>query len=142
METLATDLLPARTAAVAAAVGLLAIASFQAALVLGAPLGRAAWGGTHVRLPTGLRVASAVAVGVWVLATLIVLGRAGFRVSPLPSGVVRQGTWILVGMLLLGALMNFVSRSRWERFLWGPVALILAGLCLVVARGGGVSAGP
>jgi hypothetical protein len=81
-----------------------------------------------------------VAVGVWVLATLIVLGRAGFRVSPLPSGVVRWGTWVLVGLLLLGALMNFVSPSRWERFLWGPVALVLAGLCLVVARGGGVAA--
>ena len=125
-----------------AAVGLLAIACFQAALVLGAPLGRAAWGGTHVRLPPRLRVASAVAVGVWVLATLIVLGRAGFGVTPLPSGVVRWGTWVLVGMLLLGALMNFISPSRWERFLWGPLALILAGLCLVVARAGGVAAGP
>jgi hypothetical protein len=30
--------------------------------------------------------------------------------------------------------MNFASRSPWERFLWGPVALILAALCLVVAR--------
>jgi hypothetical protein len=34
------------------------------------------------------------------------------------------------------ALMNFASPSSWERFLWGPVALILTGLCLVVARSG------
>ena len=51
------------TLAVAAAAGFLAIAAFQAALALGAPLGRAAWGGIHARLPVKLRIASAFAVG-------------------------------------------------------------------------------
>jgi hypothetical protein len=51
MSTLTTDLFPARTAAIAAAVGFLTIAAFQLALALGAPLGRAAWGGTHLQLP-------------------------------------------------------------------------------------------
>lgn len=110
---------PRRRAAVAAAVGFYAIASFQVALALGAPLGRAAWGGTHVQLPMGLRIASAFAAGVWVLAGLIVLGRAGFRVSRLPPALVRWGTWTLVGVSLLGALLNFASPSGWERFLWG-----------------------
>ena len=141
MSTLTTDLLPARTAAVAAAVGFLTIAAFQAALALGAPLGRAAWGGTHTQLPTGLRVASAFAFGVWALAALIVLGRAGFQVSALPSDLLRWGTWILVGVLALGAVLNFASPSSWERFLWGPVALILAGLCLLVARSAATPAG-
>ena len=120
----------------AAAIGFLAIAAFQVALALGAPLGRAAWGGSHVRLPMGLRLASAFAVVFWVLAALVVLGRVEFDVSPFPSTFARWGTWILVGLLPLGAVMNFASRSRWERFLWGPVALILAGLCLVVALTG------
>lgn len=125
-----------RRAAVAAATGFLSIAAFQVALAAGAPLGHAAWGGTYERLPIGLRMASAVAAGVWVFAALIVLGRARFRVSPLPAGFVRRGTWILVGVSVLGALMNLASPSIWERFLWGPVALILAALCLVVARTG------
>ncbi|HEY9376126.1 MAG TPA: hypothetical protein VIQ02_03420 [Jiangellaceae bacterium] len=133
MSTLTTDLLPARTAGIAAAVGFLTIAAFQAVLALGAPLGRAAWGGTHAQLPTALRVASAVAFGFWALAALIVLGRAGVHISPLPSTVLRWGTWILVGMLAIGALLNFASPSSWERFLWGPIALILAGLCLLLA---------
>ena len=131
-----TSLQPWRVAAVAAAIGFLAIAAFQVALALGAPLGRAAWGGSHVRLPMGLRLASAFAVVFWTVAALVVLGRAGFQVSPFSSTFARWGTWILVGLLPLGAVMNFASRSRWERFLWGPVALILAGLCLVVAVGG------
>lgn len=134
MNPLMSGVQPARTAAIAASVGFLALAGFQLALALGAPLGRAAWGGTHTQLPTGLRIASAFAVGVWVLAALIVLGRAGFSVSPIPSAFARWGTWILVGLLPLGALMNLASSSSWERFLWAPVALILAVLCFVVAR--------
>lgn len=125
---------PVATVAVLAAIGFLGIAAFQLVLALGAPLGRAAWGGGHVRLPVKLRIGSAIAVGVWVLAALIVLRRGGYSISPLPSSFVRSGTWILVGLLPLGAVMNLASQSKWERFLWGPVALILAGLCLVLAR--------
>ena len=69
---------PVRIAAVAAAVGFLIHAAFQAALALGAPLGSASWGGTYeAQLPMGLRIASGVAVGVFMLAALIVLGRGG-----------------------------------------------------------------
>jgi hypothetical protein len=124
------------TLAVAAAAGFLTIAAFQTALALGAPLGRAAWGGIHARLPFKLRIASALAVGVWVLAALIILGRAGSLVSPFPPAFALWGTWILFGVNLLATLMNFASRSSWERFLWAPVALILAVLCLAVALSG------
>jgi hypothetical protein len=123
----------ARTAAVLAAAGFLTIAGFQVALALGAPLGHAAWGGRQRHLSTRLRIGSAVAVVIWILAALIVLGRAGFQVSPLPHAVERWGTWILVALLPVGALMNVASSSRWERYLWGPLALILAALTLVVA---------
>jgi hypothetical protein len=122
-----------RTAAILAAAGFLVIAVFQAALALGAPLGHAAWGGRQARLSTRLRIGSAVAVVFWILAALIVLGRAGFAVSPFPDVVERWGTWVLVGLLPIGGLMNIGSSSRWERYLWGPLALILAVLTLVVA---------
>ena len=127
---------PRRRAAVAAAVGFTALAAFQLALALGAPLGSAAWGGTYDQLPAGLRIASAFAVAVWVLAALIVLRRVGLSILLLPPAIARWGSWVLVGLLPLGALMNFASPSNWERFGWGPVALILAVLCLMVARGG------
>jgi hypothetical protein len=83
---------PVRIAAVAAAVGFLLQATFQAALALGAPLGSASWGGAYEgQLPMGLRIASGVAVGVYVLFALIVLGRGGFRGVLLPYGVLRWG---------------------------------------------------
>ncbi|HWL91123.1 MAG TPA: hypothetical protein VNP90_07130 [Actinomycetota bacterium] len=123
-----------RAAAVAAAIGFLVIAVFQAALAFGAPLGRAAWGGGQTHLPNRLRIASGVAVVFWLLAALVVLARAGFDVSPVPDAVARWGTWFLVVLLPIGALMNVASSSPWERFLWGPLALMLAVLCFVLAR--------
>jgi hypothetical protein len=126
----------ARTAAIVAALGFFVIAAFQAALAMGAPLGHAAWGGKQPRLPVRLRVGSTVAVVIWILAALIVLGRAGFEISPFPDAIERWGAWILVGLLPVGALMNVASSSRWERYLWGPLALILGLLTLVVALNG------
>jgi hypothetical protein len=125
-----------RTAGIVAAVGFTGIAAFQAAIAAGAPLGRAAWGGTYVRLPQRFRAASAVAVVVWILAALVVLARAGFDASPVPFGVSRWATWVLVVILPIGALMNAVSRSPWERFVWAPVALVLSALCLSLALEG------
>jgi hypothetical protein len=120
--------------AVAAAAGFLVQAAFQAAIALGAPLGSASWGGAYEgQLPMGLRIASGVAVGFYVLATLIVVGRGGFRGVPLTQGFLRWGTWVLVGLMFLGALPNFASSSGWERLGWGPLSLILAVLCLFVA---------
>jgi hypothetical protein len=115
------------------AAGFVLVASFQAALALGAPWGRAAWGGAHRRLPGGLRIASAVAVVLWLVAALVVLARAGYGWSPIPLSVARWGTWLLFGLLVVGTLMNLASRSRPERLIQTPVAAVLAILCLVVA---------
>jgi hypothetical protein len=125
------------TATALAAAGLIGIALFQLALASGAPLGRAAWGGTHAgTLPRNLRIASAVAVLVWLSATLVVLRRGGLGPLAVPYPLAYWGTWILCGLLLLGALMNVASSSPWERYFWGPYALVLAGLCFLAGRGG------
>jgi hypothetical protein len=124
-----------KPAAVVAAIGFLVIAAFQAALALGAPLGRAAWGGTRTHLPPGLRVASGIAVVFWSLAEAVVLARADVAATFVPDVVARWGTWILVGVLPVGAVMNAASSSPWERYLWAPLALGLAVLCFFVARG-------
>jgi hypothetical protein len=121
------------TAAIAAAVGFLVIAAFQAALALGAPLGRAAWGGASATLPSRLRRASAASVVIWLVAAVVILGRVGIEIVHLPTSVTFVGAWVLVVLSALGAIVNFASSSRWERFGWGPLALVLAFLSLVVA---------
>ena len=121
-------------AAAAAAAGFIGLAGFELALALGAPLGRAAMGGTHTYLPAGLRIVSGIATLLWPLAALVVLRRGGYRVPLISARVSRTGTWVLVGLLSLGVLMNLASSSDWERFLQAPIAAVLAALCLVVAR--------
>jgi hypothetical protein len=123
-----------RWAAVLAAIGFAGIALFQAALAAGAPWGHAAWGGADAELTTTQRLASGVAVFVWSAAALIVLGRAGFWGGGRPGRFFRWATWFLVGLLGVGTVLNFASQSRWENFIFGPLALLLTILCTVVAR--------
>ena len=123
-------------AGIVAATGFVCMAGFQIALALGAPLGRAAWGGQSTELQPGLRIASVGSAALDVVAALIILGRVGSRFSPLPPTFCRRGTWVLVGILTLGTLMNLASPSAWERFLQAPIAMVMAVLCFVVARGG------
>jgi hypothetical protein len=125
---------PVRVSATLAAAGFIAVAGLQLALALGAPLGRVAWGGSQADLSSGLRIASAFAATVLVLAALVVLARASFDFSPVPFEVSRWATWVLVAGLALSALGNFASRSPWERFLMGPIATAQALLCLIIAR--------
>ena len=123
--------------AVVLAAGLSIVAAFQAALTLGAPFGAAAMGGTNPgSLPYGLRSVTGIATLVWLLAALVVLARGGRALVAVPPAVARAGTWVLVGLLGLGTLMNFASSSPWERFGWGPFTLTMFGLCLALARSG------
>jgi hypothetical protein len=125
----------ARKAAITATVGFAGLAVFQLLLAAGAPFGEAAWGGTtEGQLSTGLRVGSAISIVVYAVAAAVILRRTGFRVRGQSRAVARTGSWVLVVLLTLGTLANFLSQSPWERFLLGPVTLVLAGLCLVVAH--------
>jgi hypothetical protein len=128
-----------RTAAVVATVGFAGIAAFEVALALGAPLGHAAYGGSTAQLTAGERVVSVMAVVVWLTAAVVVLGRSGFLAVPAHAELFRRATWALVAVTAVAALPNLVSQSPWERLVFGPTALVLAVLCLVVARS---SAGP
>jgi hypothetical protein len=141
MSTLTTDLLPARRPRSpprsASSPSLPSSSRWPSAPPSAVPPGAA----PTYSSPTGLRVASAFAFVFWALAALIILGRAGIQPSPLPTALLRWGTRILIGVLALGAGLNFASPSDWERYLWGPAALILAGLCLLVARSGATPSG-
>jgi hypothetical protein len=123
-----------RGAAVLAAIGFAGIALFQLALVAGAPWGHAAWGGESAHLSTGQRLGSTVSALLWTLAALLVLACAGVLGVDGRAKLFRRGTWFVVVLLALSAVVNFASPSRWENVVFGPLALVLAALCSVVAR--------
>jgi hypothetical protein len=112
------------------------LAGFELALALGAPLGRAAMGGTHTYLSAGLRTASGALTVIWALAALLILRRGGYRVPVFSARVARAGTWVLAVLLTLSMLMNLASSSGWERYLQAPIAAVMAALCFRVARSG------
>ena len=122
-----------RRSARAAAIGFAALAVFEVALAAGAPLGEAAWGGSDAHLTTGQRVASAATAAFWLTAIAVVRGRD----AGLAARRYRWGTWGLVALLGVSALVNVASQSAWENYLLAPVALVLAGLCGVVAVNAG-----
>jgi hypothetical protein len=123
--------------AIVLASGLLIVVAFQVALTLGAPFGEAAMGGTNPgSLPDSVRLVTGFAALISFLAALVVLARGDRALIAVPPAVARVGTWVLLGLLGLGALMNFASSSPWERWGWGPLTLVMFGLCLVLAKSG------
>jgi hypothetical protein len=117
-------------AAQVATIGFAGMIVFQVALAAGARLGDAAWGGAHAQLTTGQRFGSAVSVLFYVAAMITVRRRAAGRAELR----YRWGTWGLAVIFAVAALMNLASESRWENYLMAPVALVLATLCVIVAR--------
>lgn len=106
---------------------------FQLALALGAPWGRMAWGGQHPdKLPAGYRVGSVVGIIVYAAFAVLALDRAGV-IDVVPDPVSQIGMWIVFGVLVLGTLMNLISRSKPERYAMTPVALALAILAGIIA---------
>ena len=92
-----------------------------------------AWGGRQKELTPGLRVASMAAILVFSVFIYIVRYRAGLVGSvPTPTSI-GVLAWIVTGFMALNTLGNFASLSRTERWLFGPVTLMITATCLVVA---------
>jgi hypothetical protein len=116
--------------------GLLAfvVVLFQLALAAGAPWGALAMGGAFPgRLPAAMRIAAVAQALLLLLLAAIVAARAGL-VLPRWRVASRKLIWGVAAFLLLGALLNAITPSPWERLLWLPVVLLQLGCAVVVAR--------
>lgn len=124
----------AQYAALGACALLAVLAVFQIALIFGAPLGHMAWGGQHRVLPKGLRTGSAFSILIYVLFGLVLLERAGMA-GFFGREEAHFGAWAIAVYGLVGAGLNAISRSRPEKLVMTPLALLLAGLSAFVAMG-------
>ncbi len=125
----------------AALIGL--AAAYQAALVLGLPLGEATMGGRAATVDGVLtgpyRLMAAASGVILTVAALVVLARAGVVDLGLPDPVVAVAIWVVVAFALLNTLTNLSGRHPLER--WGMSALTLsiaalAGCIALAARPG------
>lgn len=111
------------------------LAVFQVALVARAPPGRFAWGGQHDVLPQKLRVGSVVSILLYVLFGYTALAKAGLVPVLVSEPFTEIFMWVLTAYFILGVAMNAISRSKPERFVMTPVALVLAILFLLLSLG-------
>jgi hypothetical protein len=108
---------------------LAALGAFQILLIAGQPLGRFAWGGQHDVLPTNLRIGSIFSIMLYILFATVIADRGGL----LSVGFPDYAIWALAVYSTLGVLMNAISRSKPERNVMTPVALLLAVACFALA---------
>jgi hypothetical protein len=120
-------------AAIVACAVLAGLTVFQAALIAGAPVGRFAWGGQHNVLPGKLRIGSAVSIALYVLFAYVGLAKAGLAPPLVNETFTSVSAWVLTAYFALGVVMNGISRSKPERLVMTPTALLLAALCLVLS---------
>lgn len=99
---------------------------FQIALICGAPFGHFAWGGQDKVLPAKKRIGSAISIVIYLTMAAFVLSKAGVLTLVTNDTVLNAGLWVIFGYMVLGIAMNAVTRSKPERALMTPVAVILA----------------
>lgn len=111
-------------------VGLIA---FQAAIVLGAPLGKYAYGGqSKGKLPNKLRITSAISVLVLLAMVGHLLAQAGIFTPLLSANLNEKANYAIVAFFALGTLVNLISRSKVERNIWTPFSLIATILAVFI----------
>jgi hypothetical protein len=111
------------------ATAMLAIAFFQIALILGAPLGRYTQGGQHEgALPLSGRIIAAISIPIVLFQGLAILSAAGFPGLGWP---VWTG-WVAFAVTVVSTVLNWITPSKPERAVWGPIMLVLSAMALVV----------
>lgn len=120
-------------AAVIYALATLVVVGFQLALAAGAPWGEYAMGGRITgRFPPPMRVAAVVQAVVLLILALVVLDKGGIVMLGWTAALPWLA-WVPVVVSVLSAVMNAATRSRVERRLWLPVAIVMLLSSIVVA---------
>ena len=122
-----------RRAAIVATTGFGALFVFQVLLAVGAPLGRAAYGGVSDTLPPALRITSVVSALIVLGALWAVLSSSGIlAVGKRLQAIARRMLRGYVALFSLSAVANVASTSPWERFGMAPFAVVMVVCCVRV----------
>ena len=109
-----------------------AVALFQVAAVLGAPVGAYTQGGRRLgTLSRRGRVFAGISAVLLVLMAVSFLATAGY--GPLMSfdSGVRGALWVFTsGYCAAGAVLNLLTRSQKERMIFWPISLVLFALVI------------
>lgn len=109
----------------------LCVIGFQVALICGARWGEITQGG-HVKgaLPTSGRVLAGVSICILFGMAFAITSQAGWW----PGWPAWSG-WVALGIQALSCIANWITPSRAERRLWGPITLMMLIMAAVVVVG-------
>ena len=109
--------------------GLLII--FNILLLFGAPLGEFTMGGKFNKLPKARHKMSFISILILLFAILILLQLGNIYVVGFSFAIAKVSAYILAGYFCLNTAMNFLSKSKKERFVMTPLAAAVA-ICILV----------
>ncbi|MDR6715572.1 hypothetical protein [Paenibacillus sp. 2003] len=121
------------TSAIVFTVLILIVILFQVALAVGVPWGEYAMGGKFPgKYPVSMRYACIVQIAILAFMGIVVLSKAGW-LWPQWSVFAETAIWFIVGYLVLGTILNLITRSVWERRIWAPVTLLMLITSVIIA---------
>lgn len=107
----------------------LLVIGFQICLIAGAPWGHLTQGGQHAgALPVAGRVGAALSIVLLAAMACAIWSAAGNA----PYWPAWTG-WTAIGIQTLSMVLNWITPSRAERQLWGPVTTVMLLLALLCA---------
>ncbi len=120
--------------AVSISIALIAVVIlFQLALAFGVPWGNLAMGGKYPgKFPPVMRVAALVQIVILTIIGVVISVRGGI-IFPEWFFLADKIIWGVVVFNVIGLVANLATRSKWERIIWAPIAVVLLVCSLIVA---------
>ncbi len=117
--------------AILGAIIFFAISIMTVFAVLGLPLGEFTMGGQHKVLPKQFRIMAIISVFIQLFAVLIILQAGGFIPCWFSFKVTKYICIFYSIFLALNTFINFISKSKKEKYVMTPLSFIVA-ICFLV----------
>jgi len=91
-----------------------------------------AWGGRHTELTLTLRFSSLIAIIILCYFAYMIARRSGILGSTPPSKLINLTSWFVTAYLVFNTVMNFLSSSQAEKWVFGPITLALLIITLII----------
>jgi hypothetical protein len=91
-----------------------------------------AWGGRHTELTLTLRLSSLIAIILLCYFAYMIARRSGIMGTTSPSKLINILSWFVTAYLVFNTVMNFSSSSPVEKWVFGPLTLVLVVITLII----------
>ena len=91
-----------------------------------------AWGGRHAELTLSLRLSSLIVIILLCYFAYMIARRSGILGTTPPSRLIHFLSWAVSAYLVFNTVMNFLSSSQAEKWIFGPITLTLVVITVII----------